>query len=485
MEISALAKHSKAPVRFLQFGEGNFLRAFADYIVDIAGEQGLIDGSVCIVKPISFGNLERFHKQDNLYTVVLRGEGCEEKRLVTCIKEVKDPFLDYEGYAALSRLDTLRFVISNTTEAGITFDETDKIEQSPPNTFPGKLTKLLYERFCHFEGDPDKGLIMLPCELIEKNGTELERCVKRYAALWKLPDNFIDWLDIACVFASTLVDRIVTGYPANEATELEKTLGYSDELMVTAEPFGLWVIESERDISAELPLNKVKSGMQVIFTNNLMPYRERKVRILNGAHTSMALMSYLCGKELVLDCMKDEQISSFIRGVIFDEVFPTLMLPEDEIKSFAGAVLERFGNPYICHSLLSITLNSLSKWRARIMKSVQIYTEKKGELPMLLTFSFAALLAFYTGTEIKDGALIGDRNGSPYKVMDDDIVLKTAATYSTGEIEDYVHVMCDLTDKELTKLPGFVEAVSGFLAQIRTDGMRKALNIAMGRIHGR
>jgi len=482
MELLSKQKTGKKerPVKVLQFGEGNFLRAFVDYMIDIANEKGEFDGDIVLVKPIEFGTLDRFHEQECQYTVQLRGivDGEPKKinRIVTSVTDVVDAYGEYEKYADFAKLDTLRFIVSNTTEAGIVYDDTDKIELNPPKTYPGKLTKFLYERYKHFNGAEDKGLIMLPVELIDDNGIHLKECVLKFAKLWKLEDAFTDWVNNACVFTSTLVDRIVTGYPRDEAEELCKEFGYQDNLIVTGEPFALWVIESTKDISGELPLPK--AGLPVIFTDNQKPYKQRKVRILNGAHTSFVLASYLCGNDIVLESMNDELILNFIKATIFDEVIPTLTLPKEELVEFAEAVLTRFNNPYVKHAHLSISLNSVSKWKARCMPSFLGYLEKEGKVPMHLTFSLAALMAFYTGTEIRDKALIGHRDGQEYQILDDAAVLEFFAANSSRDTAEFVHAVLSNVDfwgQDLSGLAGVEEAVTSYLTDIRAMGMRKAM----------
>lgn len=473
------------PVKVLQFGEGNFLRAFVDYMIDIANEKGVFDGDIVLVKPIEFGTLDRFHDQECQYTVQLRGivdgEPKRINRIVTSVADVVDAYNEYEKYADFARLDTLRYIVSNTTEAGIVYDETDRFESNPPKTYPGKLTKFLYERYQHFNGAPDKGLVMLPVELIDDNGIHLKECVLKFAKLWKLEDAFTAWINDACVFTSTLVDRIVTGYPRDEAEELCKEFGYQDNLIVTGEPFALWVIESAKDISEEFPLPK--AGLPVIFTDNQKPYKQRKVRILNGAHTSFVLASYLCGNDIVLESMNDKLILDFIKATIFDEVIPTLTLPKKELDEFAEAVLTRFNNPYVKHAHLSISLNSVSKWRARCMPSFLGYIEKEGKLPAHLTFSLAALMAFYTGTEIRDKALIGHRDGQEYNIMDDAAVLAFFAANSSKEPKEYVHAVLANTDfwgQDLSALAGVEEAVVSYLTDIRAVGMRRTMEKVFG-----
>ena len=482
MELLSKAKTGKVerPVKVLQFGEGNFLRAFVDYMIDIANEQGKFDGDIVLVKPIEFGNLDRFHEQECQYTVQLRGivdgEAKRINRVVTSVADAVDAYGEYEKYAAYAKLDTLRFIVSNTTEAGIVYDETDRMELNPPKTYPGKLTKFLYERYKHFNGAADKGLVMLPVELIDDNGIHLKECVLKFAKLWNLEDGFVSWLNDACVFTSTLVDRIVTGYPRDEAEELCKEFGYQDNLIVTGEPFALWVIESAKDISKEFPLPD--AGLPVIFTDNQKPYKQRKVRILNGAHTSFVLASYLCGNDIVLESMKDELILKYIKATIFDEVIPTLTLPKQDLIDFAEAVLTRFNNPYVKHAHLSISLNSVSKWRARCMPSFLEYIEKEGKLPTHLTFSLAALMAFYTGTEIRDKALIGHRDGQEYNIMDDADVLEFFAANSSKEPAEYAHAVLsneNFWGQDLTKLAGVEEAVTTYISDIRSMGMRKTM----------
>lgn len=477
---AAMTEKKTRPIKVLQFGEGNFLRAFVDYMIDIANESGKFDGDIVLVKPIEFGNLDMFHNQGCQYTVCLRGivdgEPKVIKRVITSVADAVDAYTEYEKYNNYAKLDSLRYIVSNTTEAGIVFDETDKFEANPPKTYPGKLCKFLHTRYEAFDGALDKGLVMLPVELIDDNGIHLKECVVKFAKLWNLSEDFIKWLDDACVFTSTLVDRIVTGYPRDEAEELWKEFGYKDNIVVTAEPFGLWVIESSKDISKEFPLPD--AGMPVIFTDNQKPYKQRKVRILNGAHTSFVLVSYLAGNDFVRESMEDELIGNFMHDTIYDEVIPTLDLPKQDLIDFAEAVDGRFKNPYIKHALLSISLNSVSKWRARCMPSLLGYVERKGELPKHLTFSIASLMAFYTGTEIRDKALIGHREGQEYNVMDDMAVLEFFAANSSKDTESFVDAYLsneNFHGQDLTKVEGLRDAVVAYLSDIRELGMRKAI----------
>ena len=476
---------NKRPVKVLQFGEGNFLRAFVDYMVDIANEKTDFNGGIVLVKPIPFGTLQPFHEQDGLYTVILRGlengQRVEKTRLVTSVSDAVDAYEEYEKYAAYARLESLRFVVSNTTEAGIVLDEADRFELTPPTSYPGKLTKFLYERAVAFHYAPDRGLIILPVELIDDNGVELERCVKALAQRWQLGDRFMQWLDAACVFGSTLVDRIVTGYPRDEAEALWQRLGYEDRLLDTAEPFGLWVIESRKDISAELPLPQC--GMPVLFTDNQKPYKQRKVRILNGAHTSFVPAAFLCGHDIVLEAMGDPLIRNFMQHTLYDEVIPTLSLPKEDLLQFAQAVTSRFENPYIKHALLSICLNSVSKWRARCLPSLLGYWESRGELPARLTFSLAALMALYSGGTLKDGGLECKRGGEPYLLRDDEAVLTFFAGLGEQSVAQRTRAFLareDFFGRNLNDLPGMAETVAAALGDIEEKGMRAAMQARFG-----
>lgn len=467
------------PIRVAQFGEGNFLRAFADWMIDIANEKGLFDGDVAIIKPIAAGTFERFVKQDGYYTVCLRGrqEGkvVDDARIVTSVREFVDPYVDYDSFLALAREPELRFVISNTTEAGIAYDGKDGFDDAPPASYPAKLTRFLYERYQAVNGDAAKGLIILPVELIEENGKKLRRCVLSCAEDWKLEDSFFHWLKEGCIFCSTLVDRIVTGHPA-EAEEICAKLGYADELLDVAEPFGLWVIESDTDISAEFPMDR--AGLPVVFTTDQRPYRERKVRILNGAHTSTVLAAYLTGLDTVGECMADPMMRAFMEHAVMQEIVPTVPLPRPEAEAFAASVFERFENPFVRHEMLSISLNSVSKWKARVLPSLRDSLAANGKLPPLLTFSFAALLAFYTGKKADAENYQGSRDGKEYPIRDGKDILAFFAEQSAKPAAAYVDAVCareDFWGMDLNTVPGFAEKVVAALTGIRENGMKAAV----------
>ncbi|MCL2365144.1 MAG: tagaturonate reductase [Defluviitaleaceae bacterium] len=401
----------KKNIEIAQFGEGNFLRAFADEMIDAANKAEVFDGGVAIIKPIPLGDLSKFEAQGLKYNVVLRGmqngEAVVTHRRIDCICSVVDPYVDFSAYLGIARGEALRFVISNTTEAGIAFDAADAFENKPAHSFPGKLTQFLYERYVFFAGAADKGLIVLPAELIEQNGSKLRDFVLDYIKLWALPDAFAAWVRDTCLFCNTLVDRIVSGYPADEAQELARTLPDGrDDLMVVGEPFGLWVIAHERyeAVQAAFPLDK--AGLPVVFCADETPYRVRKVRLLNGAHTTMVFAAHLSGFETVGEAMADATMRAFVKRVLYDEIAPTVPLGIQEVRAFADSVIERFDNPFIKHRLLSIALNSVSKWKTRVMPTLLDYQAATGNFPSGICLGLAAMKIFYdknTG-DTQDGA---------------------------------------------------------------------------------
>ena len=486
-EMPKRAKPNKTVIA--QFGEGNFLRAFCDHMVDIVNEKEIFSGGVAIIKPISFGNLDLLREQNLQYNVILRGLENKEKvvghRLVSCITEAIDPFSDYAAYENLAKNADLRFVISNTTEAGIVFDATDDYESKPANTFPGKLTQFLYTRFTHFDGDTAKGLILLPCELIEKNGAKLRDCVMQYSTLWNLPSAFVAWIESACIFCNTLVDRIVSGYPAEEAEALQQNLlGYEDKLMVVGEPFAFWAIESARfeDVQKEFPLDQ--AGLPVVFCENLTPYRDRKVRLLNGGHTASVLAAFLTGCDTVGQMMADDTCNAFLKQVIFDEIAPVVALPAEEVADFANSVLERFENPFIRHELLSISLNSVSKWKARVLPSLKDSFAKNGSLPKGLCFSLAALASFYR-SEMQEGEqLVSKRAEENYPIRDDAHVLAFFKEHSAKSNSAFAELLLQnehFWAEDLTKIGDFLPLVVRYLDEIVQLGMKAALaNVTEG-----
>ena len=397
-----------APEKIVQFGEGNFLRAFADNFVDEMNEKAGFNAKVVLVQPRG-GHPEaadRFSEQDGLYPLILRGrengQPVERTRVISAASRCLDPKRDWAKLLDCARNPELRFVISNTTEAGIAFDPACKADDAPPSSFPAKLTAFLYRRWQR----GGKGFIILSCELIDHNGDELKRCVLEYCRLWQREAAFVRWVEEENLFCSTLVDRIVTGSPKAALPQLWETLGYEDQLLDTGEVFAAWVIEGPQSLKAEIPFEKAGLPIQVL--DDVSPYKQRKVRILNGAHTSMVLAAHLAGKEIVRECMEDSVIRGFLHKALFAEIIPTLDLPEKELTDFAASVLDRFNNPYIDHRLLDIALNSTAKWKARVLPSVAEYAGRKDALPPCLTFSFAAYIAFYQSGAARDDEWILD-----------------------------------------------------------------------------
>ena len=474
------------PERIIQFGEGNFLRAFVDWQIDLLNEHTDLNSGVVVVRPIETSFPPSLSTQDGLYTTIIRGlnekgEAVSDARLIRSVNREISVYSEYDEFLKLAHNPEMRFVFSNTTEAGISYHAGDKFDDAPAVNYPAKLTRLLFERFSHFNGALDKGWIIIPCELIDYNGDALRELVLRYAQEWALPEAFIQWLDQANSFCSTLVDRIVTGYPRDEAEAIWQKLGYEDRLLVTGEPFALWVIESEKDISGELPLPDC--GLPVIFTDNQKPYKQRKVRILNGAHTSFVPASFLCGYDYVLDAMNDPMILTFMQKTLYDEVIPTLSLPKEDLMAFAEAVTGRFKNPYIKHALLSICLNSVSKWRARCMPSLLGYVEREHKLPEHLTFSLAALMALYHGGHLKDGALECLRDGQPYTLRDDAAVLAFFAENNQKPAAELTRMFLSRTDffgQDLTQVPGLETAVATALKDVLARGMRAVMTERFG-----
>lgn len=474
-----------APERVLQFGEGNFLRAFVDYFIDMMNEKAGFNTKVVLTQPIAPGLAPLINQQQGLYTLLLRGsengQAVDDRRVISCVSRCLNPYEDYAALLGVAHNPDLRFIVSNTTEAGIVYDPAPGFEDTPPASFPAKLTRFLYERYTAFAGAADKGLVILSCELIDNNGKELAACVDKHIAAWGLPAEFAAWVKASCIFCSTLVDRIVPGRIRDAAAvaRLEEELGYHDQLLDVGEVFGFWVIEGPQSLAEELPF--AKAGLPVIFVDDVTPYKKRKVRILNGAHTSMVLGAWLAGQNIVRGCMQDEVIRGFMNKAIYEEIIPTLPLPKAELDEFAAAVADRFNNPFVDHELLSISLNSTSKWRARVQPSLEEYIAKNGRLPRCLTMSLAALIAFY-GCYIEDreqNALCCRRPaGDAYKVLDDGWVLDFYWQHRDDAPEALAEAVLkneEMWGRDLTALPGFAGAVKADLAAILKEGAYAAM----------
>ncbi|MEX3019770.1 tagaturonate reductase [Kluyvera sp. STS39-E] len=465
------------PERIIQFGEGNFLRAFVDWQIDLLNEKTDLNAGVVIVRPIDSNFPPSLSTQDGLYTTIIRGlnekgEAVSEARLIRSVNREISAYSDYAEFLKLAHNPDMRFVFSNTTEAGISYHAGDKFDDAPAVSYPAKLTRLLFERFSHFNGAADKGWVIIPCELIDYNGEALQELVIRYAQEWALPAEFMTWLHESNAFCSTLVDRIVTGYPRDEAAQLESELGYKDGFLDTAEHFYLFVIQGPKSLASELRLDKL--ALNVLIVDDIKPYKERKVAILNGAHTALVPVAFQSGIDTVGEAMNDAEICAFVEKAIHQEIIPVLDLPKDELESFASAVTGRFCNPYIKHQLLSISLNGMTKFRTRILPQLLAGQKSSGKLPARLTFALAALIAFYRG----------ERNGEAYPVQDDahwiDRYQKMWSQHrdlqiTTTDLVTAVLSVSEHWEQDLTQIPKLVEQVSADLDAILTKGMREAV----------
>ncbi len=476
----------EAPERVLQFGEGNFLRAFVDYFVDVLNEKTGFCSKIVMLQPTGGGKRVRkfLDEQEGLYTLLLRGNEngrkISEKRVISSVSRCMNPYEEYETYIECAKNPDLRFIISNTTEAGIRYDASNRFTDRPAASFPGKLTQFLYARYQIFGTEKGKGFVILPCELIDQNGEELKKCVLAYARQWELEADFVKWLEEENYFCSTLVDRIVTGYPASEAEEICSELGYEDNIIDTAESFGLWVIEGPEWLKKELPIEEAK--LPVLITRDHRPYKQRKVRILNGAHTAMVLGAYLAGENIVRDCMNSEVIRGFMEKAVYEEIIPTLTLPEEELREFAKAVTDRFSNPFIDHELLAISLNSTSKWRARVLPSLKEYVKRFDTLPHCLVASLAFYIAFYRGTRMDADGFFGMRGNKEYKICDDRTILEfyeRREADTDAELAEAVLANTMFWGEDLTAVPGLKTVVADDLRIIRECG---ALELMQMRI---
>ena len=418
--------------RIIQFGEGGFLRGFVDWMLQKLNDNGSFEGNVVVVQPIEQGMCDMLEKQNCVYTHLIRGVEGVEKSVINVISRTVKPYDDFGAYLALAENPDFRFVVSNTTESGIVFSAEDKMTDVPPKTFPAKLTLLLKKRF----ELGLKGFIFLPCELIDRNGDNLKKCVLSYADLWNLGDEFKAWIEKENVFCNTLVDRINTGYPRGE----ELNLGYEDNMVNTSEYFHLWVIECDYDLEKELPFKS--AGLNVIVTKDkLSMYRTRKVRILNGAHTSLVPYALLEGYDTVKSCIDSEKMLAHIRACVFDEIIPTLDLPKDELIEYAEGVIGRFANPYIKHYLSSIALNSVSKFKVRVLPSILEYIKRYNKMPETLLFSFAKLIDFYKTDMTNDDpdVVAFMKTASVKEILANDKLWGEDLSFLTKEVEKYVN----------------------------------------------
>ncbi len=470
----------KAPEKVLQFGEGNFLRAFVNYWFDLANEKAGWNGKCVLVQPIAPGLAKMINEQEGLYTLYLRGsqngQKVDDMRVISSVSRCLNPYEaeDYKAMMEVAVSDDLEIIVSNTTEAGIVYDPACQLSDIPCASFPGKLTQVLYARY----QAKKPGVIMLACELIDNNGKELLKCVNQYIEQWGMEEGFKNYVNNECTFCGSLVDRIVPGRirDPQEVAELEVKHGYADPLLDVGEVFGVWVIEGDEKLNDVLPFRKAGIEDKVFVTPDMTPYKKRKVRILNGAHTGFVLGAYLGGYDIVRDCMHDKNVLGFMNKMLLDEIVPILPLDQEDCRNFAAAVQDRFNNPFVNHELMSISLNSTSKWRARNMPSFLEYIEKTGKLPTCLTMSFAAYIAFFSNDiqELNDKGLVCRRDkGNDYVCSDDRWALEFYYEHRNDSAEELVHAVMtneQMWGQDLTQVPGFEAATVANLKKIRSEG---------------
>ena len=477
------APKSVAPEKIIQFGEGNFLRAFVDWIIWNMDAKTNFNASVVVVQPIERGMVDWLNGQDGLYHVNLQGrlngEAVNSLERIDVISRALNPYSQNAAFMALADQPEIRFVISKTTEAGITFDPVCKFTDAPASSYPGKLVQLLYRRYKTFNGDPKKGLILMPCELIFLNGHHLKECIYQYIELWKEDlgadyQGFKDWFTNYNYVCATLVDRIVPGFPRKDIAAIQEKVGYADNLVVQAEIFHLWVIEKPENMSIEELREEFpaeKAGLHVLIAESEKPYHERKVTLLNGPHTVLSPVAYLSGINIVRDACNDPVIGKYIHKVQFEELMETLNLPMDELRQFASDVLERFNNPYVDHQVTSIMLNSFPKFETRDLPGLKTYLERKGQLPKGLVLGLAAIITYYKGGTRADGAPIQPNDAQ--EIMD-----LLAQLWATGDMRKVAEGVLGATDiiwkeskQNLNEIPGLTDMVEGFLNDIQSKGM--------------
>lgn len=464
----------KYPEKIIQFGEGNFLRSFVDWQLDIINKNTDLNAGIAVVRPIDYDTVPLLNIQDGLYTSIIRGinekgEVVKDYRIISSINREIPVYKEFDEYLKLAHNPEMRFIISNTTEAGIVYSDEDKYDDRPQNTFPAKLTRLLHERFKVFNGEVNKGFILMPCELIDYNGEELKKIVLKYADLWNLEEEFKNWLVTGNIWCSTLVDRIVTGYPRAEKDELVKELGYEDKFMTTGEYFYLFVIQGPKDIlTKELRLDKV--NLNILIVNDLKPYKMRKVGILNGAHTAMVPVAYLYGIDTVREAMENSDVRTFIEKAIDEEIIPALDMDKKELVEFKEAVIKRFQNPYVKHMLMDISLNSMSKYKSRILPQVLETYSRTGKLPKRLLFSLAALIRFYKGVR-ENGNVINLRDDKHHLEMYQELW----KTNNYRKIVEHVLGLEKHWDINLNTIEGMTDLVTHYVEKIDKYGVKKAL----------
>ncbi len=485
--INEVNKKEVRPVKVLQFGEGNFLRAFVDWIINSANKAGSFDGGVAVVQPIEqFGRVKELAEADCLYTLYLQGlqdgKAVRQHEVIKTIQDAFNPYLDYNKFLEYAVSDDLQCVISNTTEAGIAFDENDTDFSKCPNSYPGKLLALLKARY----EAGKKGLFIVPCELIDHNGATLKEVMVKLAKHNNFDAKFINYVENENKYFNTLVDRIVPGYPRNDAEQFQLDLGYQDQNMVVGEIFHLWCIdaqtvEDKKVAKANLEelkkfLGTEKAGLNVLFVDSIVPYKQRKVKILNGSHTTLVPVSYLAGIDAVKETIEDKQLGKFVREFIFDEVIPTIDIPRDQMVAYSNSVLERYMNPYVHHLLMSIALNSSTKYKERVLPSVLQNIQNLNVLPKHALFSLAALMVFYRGTRLSDGNKIeiSDTNTAWLDLLNG-LWAEYDKNKDAGAVVTAVLGFKEHWGVDLNEFDGVNEYVTASLEAILAKGIREAI----------
>ncbi len=459
--------------RIIQFGEGNFLRAFADWIIQEMNTHTSFDSSVVVVQPIAKGMVDSLNQQHCRYHVNLQGlvhgKPVDSLTQINVISRAINPYTQFQEFLRLAEQEDMRFVISNTTEAGITFDPSCRLEDTPASSYPGKLTQLLYHRFTTFHGDPTKGLIIFPCELIFLNGHHLKETILQYIDLWQLGEDFLRWFNTSCGVYATLVDRIVPGFPRKDIDRLRPLMAFDDRLVVQAEVFHLWVIEAPESVAQEFPAPQ--AGLNVLFVPSEAPYHERKVTLLNGPHTLLSPVAFLAGIDIVRDACQHEVVGKYIHRVMFAELMETLNLPHDELQAFAEDVLERFNNPFVDHQVTSIMLNAFPKFLTRDLPGLKTHLSRKGVLPRGIVLGLAALIVYYRGGQRADGTPIIP-NDDPAIIS---LLQQLWATGDTAKVTQGVLSSLSLWGEDLTVLPGLSALVNEYIDSILSQGMMESI----------
>lgn len=456
------------PERIVQFGAGNFLRGFADWIIEQLNAQASFASSVVVVKVTPQGKYDALDAQDGLFHVhvegIQYGVPVNQTHLITCVNRCVYPYENYGTYQALARQPDIRFLISNTTESGIQFNADDQVGDQPPASFPAKLALFLYERYQHFAGAADKGCIIIPTELIEDNATKLREMILRYAEQWQLEAGFSEWVSEHNLFCNTLVDRIVPGFPAARKSLFLDELGYDDQMILMCEPYHLWVIEAPQSLKDEIPVDKTNLNIKIV--DSATPYRLTKVRILNGLHTSMLLIGSLLGLETVRACIEHPVLGAFLRTEAYQEIIPATDVPQAELEQFTADVFDRFRNPSIEHKLSSIALNCTAKIKVRLIPTIQDYVNGRQALPQRVVLALAAFIQFYKG----------EWQGRTLPLSDDPQVTawfreQWQSAPSNVMLVNAVLGNQALWERDLTLIPGLQTQVAHYLTQIADVGI--------------